>query len=147
MLQNLLEFYYCVRTGFKTAHQLLPRPQKPEKKVLLDAFVVPLYATKQEMLNFYLSRSVDKKKDAGWENNFFFSMRVMQGYDPPRVGICYNFRRKSSHLKKKLQIKWYENSWCTHDLQNPKQNQSSSKIVFKIWSDACSGCVCVGVIK
>lgn len=73
-------------------------------------------------------------------------MRVMQGYDSPGVGICYNFQRKSSHLKNKLQMKKYEkNSWWTHgSCRIHNEIKIAQKLFFKY--NACWG-VSVGVEK
>lgn len=61
---------------------------KAKKNVLLDAFVVP----KQEMLNFYLSRSADKK-GPGWEENLS---------DEGHAGIWLTYSRNMLQLSEKV---------------------------------------------
>lgn len=53
----------------------------------------------------FISAGVWTKKNQGEKRTFL--MRVMQGYDSLRVGICYNFQRNVSHYKQRKHVAKY----------------------------------------
>lgn len=71
VLQNLSEFCYCVCSGFKTAHQLLPQLQKPEKRFYSMLLFCHLMQQNKRCSTF-ISAGASTKTDTGPENNTLF---------------------------------------------------------------------------